>query len=121
MKINNVELELDLADVDVYEKYMEEATKMDEVLNKKLSQEEIRADYKKAANLMREKCDAIKCFFDSMFGEGTGDGVCGETTNVDKCFDAYNILVKDVRHQGDKMNKKLNQNPQNRAQRRTKK
>lgn len=113
MKINNVELEFDLADVDVYEKYMEEATKMDEVLNKKLSQEEIRADYKKAANLMREKCDAIKNFFNVMFGDGTGNRVCGENTNVDKCFDAYDILVKDVQNQADKFNKKLNQNPQN--------
>lgn len=114
MKINNVELEFDLADVDVYEKYMEEATRMDEVINKQMTQEEIRADYKKAANLMREKCGAIKSFFNAMFGEGTGNRVCGENTNVDKCFDAYNVLVKDVQDQGDKLNKKLNRNTQKR-------
>lgn len=94
--INGVEMEFKMGDVDFYEKYMENATKMDAVLDEEIPEEEIKKDYKKAAELLRRKCRAIKGFFKEMFGTDAAEAVCGADENVEMCCDAYNAMAEEV-------------------------
>ena len=74
LKINDVELELDLMDADMAEKYEKAYRKMQrDVANipKNLS----------LADSIRKQCQLIFTFFDEVFREGTSKKILGNKTN----------------------------------------
>lgn len=117
IKVNGVDLEFPMEDVDFYEKYMEHAVDMDNVMEISVEKDQ-RSDYKFVAELMRKKCKAVKDFLDHLFGEGTGDRVCGEKDNTEICLDAYLAIIEGVEKSGDSANKKMEAFVKRRARRR---
>lgn len=88
MKINGIDLEFELFDVDaedVKQRYFQELEKM----------KTIKADEPEGTE--REKtvylCQRVKKLFDNVFGVGTGEKVCGTRNNVLSCIRAYEQLV----------------------------
>lgn len=88
MKINGVELNFELFDADAEDmkkRYFQELDKM----------KTIKEDVPEGTE--REKtvytCERIKKFFDAVFGERTGNRVCGSGNNLLFCMRAYKELV----------------------------
>lgn len=91
MKINGVELDFtlyDSANAEMKQRYFEELNKMRTVSQEipKEATEKEQTEY---------LCSRIKRMFDSVFGEGTGEKVCGTTSNLLVCMDAYDQLVSE--------------------------
>lgn len=88
MKINGVELELDLYDADVMDKYTEALKKFDEKQKNKsiegLSNGEI----------IRQECEMVFDFFNDVFGTGTDKKVFGNKTNFMVCLKAFRQVVE---------------------------
>lgn len=88
LKINNVELELDLFDADVAEKYenaiknLQEKEKKNSVEGKTLSQ------------IIRNQCILIFDFFNEVWGPGTDKKVFGNKTNYKVCVQAFKDVVQ---------------------------
>lgn len=118
IKINGVELDFQMADADFYERYMERAREMDDVM-KLAVKEEQRADYKSAVELMKKKCKTVKDFLDHLFGDGTGEQVCGKNDNVEICLDAYLAIIEGVEKYGNTFDKKMEAFEKRRSRRRT--
>lgn len=95
VSLNGVELDFDMMDVDFYERYMENAGKLDEVMGSELPEED-REDYRKIVKLFRERCAAMREFLDQLFEPGTGSKVCGEKDNIEVCLDAYIAMCRGV-------------------------
>ena len=95
MIINDVMLDFHMYDedkADIRERYFEELKKMENVIK------EVPDGTAKERN--KYLCDRIKGFFDSVFGEGTGDAVCGADNDRLAHLDAYEQLVSEqVRQQ----------------------
>lgn len=91
MKINGVELDFalyDAANVEMKQRYFEELNKM-RTVNQEIPEE---ATEKDQAEYL---CSRIKRIFDSVFGEGTGEKVCGTNSDLLVCMDAYDQLVSE--------------------------
>ena len=91
MKINGVELDFtlyDSANAEMKQRYFEELNKM-----RTVSQEIPKEATEKEQ--MEYLCSRVKRMFDSVFGEGTGEKVCGTTSNLLVCMDAYDQLVSE--------------------------
>lgn len=91
MKINGVELDFalyDSANAEMRQRYFEELNKMRTVSQEipKEAAEKEQTEY---------LCSRVKRMFDSVFGEGTGEKVCGTTSNLLVCMNAYDQLVSD--------------------------
>ena len=91
MKINGVELDFtlyDSANAEMKQRYFEELNKMRTVSQEipKEATEKEQTEY---------LCSRVKRMFDSVFGEGTGEKVCGTTSNLLVCMDAYDQLVSE--------------------------
>lgn len=91
MKINGVELDFtlyDSANAEMKQRYFEELNKMRAVSQEipKEATEKEQTEY---------LCSRVKRMFDSVFGEGTGERVCGTTSNLLVCMDAYDQLVSE--------------------------
>lgn len=88
MKINDVELELDLYDADVMDRYTETIKKLDEKQKNKsiegLSNGEI----------IRQECEMVFDFFNDVFGPGTDKKVFGDKTNIKICLNAFKQVVE---------------------------
>lgn len=90
MIIHGIELDFRLYDgdkSDVKERYFEELKKMEGIKG------EIPAGSEQERN--KYLCDRIKNLFDSVFGAGTGDAVCGERNDLLAHLDAYDQLVSE--------------------------
>ena len=114
LKINDVELELDLMDADMAEKYEKAYRKMQrDVANipKNLS----------LAENIRKQCNLIFCFFNEVFGEGTSKKVFGNKTNLRECIKAVETLIDYVNKDVEETNKIINKYSPNRATRRANK
>ena len=91
MKLNGVELDFALYDttnVEMRQRYFEELNKM-----RTVSQE-----FPKGATEKEQTeylCNRVKKMFDSVFGEGTGEEVCGTNSDLLVCMDAYDQLVSE--------------------------
>lgn len=92
--VNDVELELDMMDADVFERYEQCSNE----LQKKIEQTDY--DSMSTADGMRFQCRAVERFFDSVFGAGTAKVVFGEKNNhLGQHVDAFaktTELAKDV-------------------------
>lgn len=91
MKINGVELDFtlyDSANVEMRQRYFEELNKM-----RTISQDVPKEATEKAQT--EYLCNRVKQMFDSVFGEGTGEKVCGTNSNLLVCMDAYDQLVSE--------------------------
>ena len=88
MTINvlGVELELDIYDVDVYEKLEKEVA---EVKRKTDETEQEENNAKK----LRRHCAIVKEFFDNVFGPGTSEKVFKGKDNIKDCTDAYIMVI----------------------------
>lgn len=88
MQIHGVELDFHLYDedkADVKNRYFEELKKMGEIKKEMPSGTE--------AEKNRYLCSRIKGMFDNVFGEGTGEAVCGDGNDLLMHLDAYGQLV----------------------------
>lgn len=84
IKINGIDLELDLLDADVLEKY--------EHLNKEIVrkiQEPTQYDSISTADGMRKQCRYVDEFFDKLFGDGTAQKVFGGGNNLGVRMNAF--------------------------------
>lgn len=99
-EINGVKLELNLFDVDMNESYetaYEDVGKELENANKESS----------ASEKLRIMCGAIKGCFDTIFGIGVGDEVCGNNLDLMKCIDAYEALTDEGIRQRNELDTKI--------------
>ncbi len=91
LKINGHELEFDLFDLEsaqVYEKALAGVTK---VIDEKIMDDSV---FLSQSIILQ--CDAVRTFFDDMFGEGVGISVCGETYHLTKHLDAFDALISEA-------------------------
>lgn len=112
IKINGIELELDIFDAETAEIY-EDA--LDEVKNQATVK-----DGAKMSDMIRTQCNAVFNFFDEVFGEGTSKEVFGEKTNLMECLRAFEIVIEYVSNQTEEAKKMTDKYSPNRAQRRAK-
>ena len=111
LKINDVELELDLMDADMAEKYEKAYRKMQrDVANipKNLS----------LADSIRKQCNLVFCFFDEVFGQGASKKIFGNRTNLRECIKAVETLIDHVNKDVEESNKIINKYSPNRVARR---
>ena len=111
MKINEKELEFDIADVDCMERY-ENALKVMQVKSKNAQKGG------SAANRMREACQLVYDFFDSILGEGKANEIFNGKMNFKVCFEVYEKFVNDCTESCQSLTQSLNKYSANRAQRR---
>lgn len=96
MKINGVELKFELFDADaedVKERYFQELDKM-----KTIKEDAPEGTEHEKTIYM---CQRMKGMFDAVFGEGTGENVCGTGNNLLSCLGAYEQLVSEQIRQQD--------------------
>jgi len=120
LTINGVELEFDFYDVDTFDKFVSAYQVVGEEL--------VGLEDKDVRESIVSQCGTIKKCFDSIFGEGTGDKVCGENMNLSTCIDAFEALTdakiaqeEQLTARNKKMETKYAKYTGNRAQRRSKK
>ena len=114
LKINDVELELDLMDADMADKYEKAYRKMQrDVANipKNLS----------LADSIRKQCQLIFTFFDEVFTEGTSKKIFGNRTNLRECIKAVETIIDHINKDAEEANKIINKYSPNRATRRANK
>lgn len=91
MKINDVELHLDLYDAQTARRYekavdgLQAASKTD-------------PDAKLSENI-EQQCQAVFDFFDTLFGEGTSAQIFGQNENLNLCLDAIETVAACVNEQ----------------------
>ena len=84
ININDVELELNLLDADVLEKY--------ERLNDEISiriQEPTQYEGISNADALRKQCRHVDYFFDELFGTGTAEKLFGKGSDLGKRMEAF--------------------------------
>ena len=104
MKINGAELDFtlyDSANAEMKQRYFEELNKM-RTVSQEIQKE---ATEKEQTEYL---CSRVKRMFDSVFGEGTGEKVCGTNSNLLVCMDAYDQLVSEQLHQNEKYKSIMN-------------
>lgn len=105
-KLNGVDVAFNMADVDFYERYMENADRLDEAMSDRLTEEEL-TDYKKVVSVGRKRCEAVKTFLEKVFGEGMGDNICGPTNDIIVCLEVYSAIIEIASRQGKEMGTKI--------------
>ena len=88
ININGIDLELDLMDADVMEKFESLCT---EIANK--IQEPTQYDGLSSAEGMRKQCKYVDRFFDDLFGEGTAKAVFGGECRLDDHLEAFALVT----------------------------
>lgn len=88
VSILGVDLELDIYDVDVYERYEHEVREVD----RKVNRDEPKG--LSTAEKMRYQCHTVKEFFDAVFGEGTSESLFHGKDNIRDCNEAYLDVIK---------------------------
>ena len=99
MIINGVELEFNLYDLEnpeLKERYRAELEKMKHVAEELPEGTELEQN--------RFLCGRVKQMFDVVFGEGTGDCVCGRGNDLLTCMAVYEQLVTEQIRQGNQYN-----------------
>lgn len=85
-----VGLELDIFDVDVYEKYEHEVNEVSRKVNEE-SPEGL-----STAESLRYQCGVVKDFFDAVFGSGTAENLFHGKNNIRDTNNAYIAVIKAV-------------------------
>lgn len=115
MIINKVEIgDLDIYDADVVESYEKSLA---EVINKIKEAEKST----KVSENIRQQCNIIFDFFNSLFGEGTDVKIFGGKTNLLVCLKAFEELITQANEQRGEIQSMLNKYSPNRTNRRSKK
>lgn len=116
-KINGVELEIDMEDVDFLEKYEEAFKKMEE-------EEKDIPKIGKQSDIARKYCKMFYNLFDNIFGEGIGQQVFGGKNNlhiIDKTYEEFiGICAEQVREIQERQKRIAAKFKPNREQRRKK-
>ena len=100
-KINDVELELDLMDIDEKERFEECFETMNETVQeavKNINEGDSESVY------MRKICESVMDFFDNLFGEGTSNEIFDGRVNIKKCMLAIQDITKEKVRQGKELN-----------------
>ena len=88
MKINGVELIFDATDADTLDKYL---TAVDECSKANAAVKPAGGSQKEIVRMYREICGTIKKAFDDIFGQGTGEAVCGKNDSLKACSEAQKL------------------------------
>ena len=86
-----VELELDIFDVDVYEKYEHEVNEVSRKVNDSPEGQGL-----STAEALRYQCGVVKDFFDAVFGSGTAENLFHGKNNIRDTNNAYIAVIKAV-------------------------
>lgn len=113
MQINGVELELKLTNASF-------ADRIEKALNDFESKAKNTPIEKGLAEIIRYQCEAVKEFFNSVFGEGTYEKLHLDPEDLDENFDAASILIDELDKQKNNVVNKFSKYSPNRAQRRAK-
>lgn len=98
LKINDVELEVDMGDIEFSEKYENALLKMGE------SEKELQ-NVGYLSDFFRNYCQLFYTFFDNVFGEGTGERIFHGKYNVKTCEDTYFSFLECCSKQVDEINR----------------
>lgn len=79
-------LELDMTDVDVVERY-------EAIFDEMQEREKALPKTGKASEVLRAHYNWFVEVFDKIFGEGIGVQVCGEKKSLSNCYDAYDSFL----------------------------
>ncbi len=98
MVINGVELELDLLDADVAEKFEIECQRVkDRVADKNAYEGKSNPD------AMRYQCEVVNNFFDSLFGAGTSEKLFKGKHHIGRCMEAFATVVNEANKSGEQI------------------
>ena len=89
VNVLGVDLEIDIYDVDVFEKFEKEVT---EVKRKS----DTTGKGKTTAQVLRRHCAIVKEFFDNVFGPGTSEELFHGKDNIKDCTDAYLKVISEL-------------------------
>lgn len=95
-EINGVELDYDAFDADT-------AGNLQAAINaiKIAAEESGKLEERDAKGKINILCDAVRVAFDTVFGTGTSDKVCGERNNMLTCAEAYGKLMEEDARQSE--------------------
>lgn len=96
MRINDVDLIFDATDADTLDKYL---TAVNDCAKANAKLEPPGDDQKKIVKMYKDTCGTVKKVFDDIFGEGTGEAVCGKGSSLKVCSEAYMTLMKEYDRQ----------------------
>lgn len=88
MKISGVDLELDLYDADIMDRYTEAIKKFDKKQKSKTIEGLSNGD------VIRQECEMVFDFFNDVFGPGTDKTVFGNKTNFLICANAFKQVIE---------------------------
>lgn len=88
LKINNVELELDLFDADVMDKFIKELEAFDKKQKNKTTKGLSNGE------IIRQECKMVFDFFNNVFGPGTDKKIFGTKTNIRVCIEAFKKVIE---------------------------
>ncbi|WP_300902234.1 DUF6673 family protein [uncultured Clostridium sp.] len=122
LKINNVELNMDVFDADFSEKVEAEMEKV--VKESKNSDNRFKQGGLKRSQYLKQQCKIIFDFFDNIWGEGTHKKIFEERSNLKECIIAFERFVNAYKEENEKEAKEMQEltakySP-NRVQRRNK-
>ena len=104
MQINGVELKFDIYDSDQTDRVKCYYDGLEQISH-------IKENSPKGSEQEKNKylCGTIKQFFDDVFGEGTGEKVCGSGNNLLKYIAAFNLLVEEQIRQNEAFDKEMDE------------
>lgn len=88
VNVCGVDLEMDIYDVDFYEKFESEVRNVNHKVNEIPSKRG-----ETAAQQLRRQCKAVKEFFDIVFGTGTAEKLFHSKNNIKDCTVAYQTVI----------------------------
>lgn len=88
VNVCGVDLEMDIYDVDFYEKFESEVRNVNHKVNEIPSKRG-----ETAAQQLRRQCKAVKEFFDAVFGTGTAEKLFHGKNNIKDCTVAYQTVI----------------------------
>lgn len=99
MIINGVELEFDILDAEMLERY--------ENALKKQKEERKDTEGLSAVEVIRTQCDQIYTFFDDIFGRGMGEQIFSGKKNLRLCLEAVEALNQEINVQNESYTEKF--------------
>ena len=117
VKINNVELKIDVMDADFSEKI---ETELEKVVSKSSSSDDrLKQGKVKRSQYLREQCKIVFDFFDNIWGKGTHEKIFGNRCNLKECLSVFEEFVNAYKEEDKKEAQELTTKySSNRAQRR---
>lgn len=116
MKILDKEYDIDFYDADIIEKIENGMDKVSKVVNQNSKIKE-----QKTSTVIREVCNVIFNFFDSVLGEGASKDIFGNKTSLKLCIKAYEDIINEKKKQDTELENISKKYSVNRATRRSKK